>query len=250
MSVAAIVALCTGFVSGGTTRPYLATAGAATFAPADLLGAEFRRLGSPMAAAGGLLRLAAESKTPGDEAPPMGVLSVDSYAGDVVLDVLIADIMRHPDAKKPGYEAEPLALLATEAYNFTAHAGARGQQSLKLHATINETWFELQEYSNATATPAKQMGFQRVPAMPTGARLRIMRRGAFIWGGVFLEAAAEWWGVGTNYGSSSRPGTILWVPAPAGKHTRNSFRGYFSDTACGHRPTVDRHTDRSFPDNS
>ena len=169
-TLAALIAVA-GLTSG---EPAPATAGAATFTPAQLLGANFLSLGAPTAA-GGLLHLAAESTAPGSEAPPLGVISVagdaGGYVGDVVLDVLIANVQRHPNAKVPGYEAVPLALLATESYNMSAHTGARGQQSLKLHATINESWFELQEYTNATATPAEQVGFQRVPAMPNGARV-------------------------------------------------------------------------------
>ena len=189
-----------------------AGSGTARYLPSDLLGTNFTHVGAATAT-GGVLRLAGAGSS---EAPPAAILSnAPGLSGDIVVDVHIANVMRHPQTAR--YESVPLAVLATAAYNLTANAGARAQQSLKLHSTIDETWMELSTYSNSSGTAASAISFQKQPAY-TNATVRIMRRGGLVWGGLLLsgDTGLSWWGAGTNYGSNAPPGDLEWLAAPSG----------------------------------
>lgn len=214
MSATLRAAVAVVLAAATAASPSATSSGTVRYLPRALLATDFTAVGSPVVV-GSVLRLEATA-APGAEPAVEGLLSNGpGLAGDVVLDVRIANVVRHPQT--PAYESVPLALLATAGYNLSAHVGPRAQQSLKLHSTMNETWMELSAYSNASETAAAEVSWQKQPALPA-ATVRIVRRGDLLWGGLLLSdgAGPRWFGAGTNFGSSAPPGQLRWLPAPAG----------------------------------
>eukprot|EP01052_Picozoa_sp_SAG31_P051476 SAG31_NODE_12235_length_957_cov_0.668998_1_plen_270_part_01 len=191
------------------------SSGSERFLPNELAGAGFKTLGSPAVTDGGLLRLKSIDIVGSSPSPSGFVSSGPGHSGDVVLDLHISSIALLGKA----YEAIPYALLVSPSYNQSTNAGPRAQQGLKLHATINDTWMDLAVYSNASDAPSAQLSWQTAPAYSEAVTVRLIRRGPFSWGGLLRPhpAGATWWGAGTNYGSSSPPGHIRWIAAPAGR---------------------------------
>lgn len=171
-------------------------------------------------AAGAILRFASSSKSKGTGTVLESVLSALEFPADVLVDAHIAAVARHPAT--PEYEALPTLLLASVVgYNQTSGRGPRTQNLMKLHSTINESWFELQTFDNATGVPADGCAYARAGAQFGSSRLRLVRRGALAWGGVWVMGGAQqvggWWGAAEAVEVGPQPTQHpLWVGSVLG----------------------------------
>lgn len=190
--------------------------GTVRFQPPAIM-ANFSAAGGPgqmpevVAAGPGALLRFASSEPKGTGSASESVLSAFEFHADVLIDAHISAVARHPAT--PGYEALPTLLLAPTGYNQTSGKGPRTQNVMKLHSTINESWFELQTFDNNSGTPVNGRAYACAGARFGSTRLRLDRRGGLAWGGIFVGGQG-WWGAETEVNQPTQH--PIWVGSVVG----------------------------------